>query len=102
MKIYTRDNKRESIGTYTKGIGKQECAIRDGVWVKSIDNDFRNRYHDDAYVVDFYGNIFYSKNVGETLVRSSDDRFIKAKEDGFHVVRNLTDNEIFAMKKITL
>lgn len=100
IKIYTKENKRHSIGSYTKGNGEHECAIRDGVYYKPSDDSHKKDYHDEAYIVDFYGNIFYNEKSGAEFKMVADEQFIKAKKDGFYCIRNLTDNEIFAMKDV--
>ncbi len=98
--VYTQNNVRKTIGSYTKGQGENECAIRDGVYCKPIDGNYKNGYLSDVYIVDFWGNIFHhNKNVQE-LKMVSDEQFIRAKKAGFRCVRNLADSEIFAAKGV--
>ncbi len=85
LKVYTIEDKRKVI-------------IRDGVYLKLIDEN--KGFQADAYVVDFWGNIFYSEKAGDKKwILCDDQRFLQAKKDGFSCIRNLTDNEVFAMKE---
>ncbi len=86
IQIYTKENPRKEI-------------IRDGIYVKPIDGDFNRGYQDDAYLVDFFGNIFYQKEIGASKELCDSEQLNKAEKEGFHCVRNLTDSEIFYMDK---
>ncbi len=71
------------------------------MYVKHIDGDFTKGYYDDAYIVDFWGNIFYNTKAGQDMFLVNDDeKFRKAVENGYHCTRNLTDNEIFYMNMV--
>ncbi len=82
--IYTKQNPRKEI-------------IRDGIYVKYLGDNLIKRCSYDAYMVDFWGNIFWQKILGSSIKLCNVEQLDNAKKDGFHCIRNLTDNEIFVM-----
>lgn len=98
MNIYTRENKRKRLGDSSFNWGGQSVAIRDGVYQQGgLTNNPDVNGDADAYLVDFYGNIFYNEKAGMPIKIVSDEQFLQAQKEGYHCVRNLSDNEILAM-----
>ncbi len=81
--------------------------VRDGIYCKYIGNKIKqdstgkiiSKLKPDCYIV-FDGKIAYQERVTGELKLVGLEEFNKATDGGYRCIRNLTDNELFAMRDL--